>query len=139
MLQYIGSFSVTGTDEDARARVVETQLQALRVGKHAAYSAIHVVTMRAITFHPVFTLATVARGDPVPRERKRVHVCMHRLCLAIVKDLCLLRGVRRRRSVLFNSLATLIVKRDVPGSPVPPGNPRLRRGNVILRPRSWRD
>ncbi|XP_025079036.1 uncharacterized protein LOC112555074 [Pomacea canaliculata] len=28
--EYIGSFSVTGTDEDARARVVETQLQALR-------------------------------------------------------------------------------------------------------------
>ena len=31
VLQYIGSFSVTGSDEDARARQVETQLESLRV------------------------------------------------------------------------------------------------------------
>ena len=33
VLQYIGSFSVTGADEDARARQVESQLESLRVSK----------------------------------------------------------------------------------------------------------
>ena len=61
VLQYIGSFSVTGADEDARARQVETQLESLRVS-----NAVH-LPIPALPLHiPALPLHIPALLLPVP-------------------------------------------------------------------------
>ena len=61
VLQYIGSFSVTGADEDARARQVETQLESLRVS-----NAVH-LPVPALPLHiPALLLPVPVVHLPIP-------------------------------------------------------------------------